>query len=211
MRAAETADVSARRGGARAVVVAIAAVTVAVHASNPIDDLTLGQVADIFSGKKRSWSDIGGPNRPITVLASPPGTGPYAFFRDHAIRLGDDASPDGYAPFVTFISDPDALAARVATDADAIAALGISAVRPGTKALKIAERSDREPIAPSVETAADGRYPLARPLLFYVPSSTPGDVADFLAFCRSDGGQDVARRLDFVPVPEPDVLSRLLR
>ncbi|HVY61751.1 MAG TPA: substrate-binding domain-containing protein, partial [Planctomycetota bacterium] len=200
MRAAEAAAARGHDGPKVEVPIAIAAVAVAVNPLNPLSDLTLADVADIFAGRKQSWRELGGPDRPIRVLASPPGTGPYAFLRDHAIRLGDDALAVSYGPSVTFLADPASLAACVASDRDAVAALELSAVAADVKTLRIAERRDREPVAPSIDAAAEGRYPLARPLLLYAASPLSADIGGFVTFCRSDRGQEIARSLGFIPL-----------
>ena len=66
--------------------VALDGIAVIVHPENKVDNLTIKQVSDIFSGKITNWKQLGGTNMPITLYGRENSSGTYEFFKDHVLR-----------------------------------------------------------------------------------------------------------------------------
>jgi phosphate transport system substrate-binding protein len=64
------------------------AIAIVVYPGNPIDQLTMQQISDIYSGKINNWSEIGGEDRPIVRL-SETNSGTHVYFIENVLRLGE--------------------------------------------------------------------------------------------------------------------------
>ena len=63
--------------------------SVYVNASNPIKDVTMGQLKDIFTGKDTSWKDVGGGDSKIIPYSRENSSGTYVFFKEHVLMNAD--------------------------------------------------------------------------------------------------------------------------
>ena len=73
-------------------VIARDAIAVIVNPENPVSQLTLQQISDIYSGKINNWSQVGGENRPIVRLSRETNSGTHVYFLETVVRLGDSKS-----------------------------------------------------------------------------------------------------------------------
>ena len=163
------------------------ALSVYIHPSNPIRELTLDQLRAVFSGETGRWSEVGGPDEPITVVIRPPNSGTFRFFRDHVLR---DVNYSATAVTVSRTRDV------VEAVRDRPNAIGYGAVIYGTDLPRV--RVDGEEA--SVENVRDGDYPLARYLYFYATSTPEGTTKEFLDWCVGPEGQAVVADVGFVPL-----------
>lgn len=86
----EFANQLAGRRALRTTIISTDAIVPLVHAANPVADLSLRQLANIFSGRISNWKEAGGADAPIHVLVGPPGGGVTVSFKQ--LVLGDDAT-----------------------------------------------------------------------------------------------------------------------
>ena len=70
-------------------IVARDAIAVIVHPDNPVSQLTLQQISDIYSGKINNWTEVGGEDRPIVRLSRETNSGTHVYFLETVLRLGD--------------------------------------------------------------------------------------------------------------------------
>ena len=71
---------------------------------------------------------------------------------------------------------------------------------PKVRALSVRQDHTGNFVEPTLETALDGTYPLARPLYFYLPKAPEGLVKQFIDFVLSDRGQAIVLDMQFVPL-----------
>src|SRR5215831_20054112 len=69
--------------------VALDGLSVYVNPENPLTELTVAQVGDIFAGKIKNWKEVGGPDAPITVYSRENSSGTYEFFKEHVLKGKD--------------------------------------------------------------------------------------------------------------------------
>jgi phosphate transport system substrate-binding protein len=200
MKAKERDAVRAGGKDPKEIPVATDALVVAVHPENPIASLTFEQLSAIFTGKVTSWKAVGGPDRPIVVLSRERNSGTHVYFLEHVVRRGNEKGPEEYAETALMLPSSQAIVDELATNKGAIGYYGLGYLTPKNKALAVAKENNDKPIAPSVETALDGTYPIARSLFFYVPGEPEGTVRKFIDFVLSDDGQRIVKKLDFVPL-----------
>lgn len=172
-------------------VIAIDGLAVVVHPRNPIQVLNMASLGDIFSGRIRNWSQLGGPDAPISLYARDENSGTWDTFQSLVL-----ASRPLAADAQRFESN-DVLSDRVASDPHGIGVVGLGSVREA-KVVAVQDEGT-EPMRPMVLQVATEDYPLARRLFLYSPPTRQGGrVKDFLAYVQSDAGQEIVRASGFV-------------
>jgi len=178
--------------GAAEQVLGLDGLAVIVHPSNPITALSREQVAQLFAGEIRDWSQLGGKPGPVTIYARDERSGTWDTFA--ALVLGKAHKLTASAQ--RFESSPE-LADRVAADPGAIGFIGLPYVR-SAKALAIAEPGAL-PMLPTPFTVATEDYPLARRLYLYLPPTSDKLLArELVEFALSDAGQDLVEANGFI-------------
>lgn len=173
------------------------AIVVVVHPDNPVNALTLEQLAKIFEGAYVKWSDVGGGEDDIIVLSRESSSGTYAFFQEHVLKKQD------YSPKARLMPATSAIVQAVAQDANAIGyvGLGYAAEAKGTvKAVGVKVDASALAVQPSEATVRDASYSVARALYFYVPAQATEAVKAFVQFCQGETGQQIVEENGFVPV-----------
>jgi phosphate transport system substrate-binding protein len=183
-------------------VVAIDALAVIVNPENPVDQLTLPQLADIYTGRITNWKEVGGDDAPIVLLSRETNSGTHVYFLEEVVRLGDSENPDIFAPQTLLMPSSVGITSELRRNPRAIGYDGLGYVTEHEKMLALAVDSQSPYVTPSVETGADGTYPLARFLYMYTAGEPTGEIADYLAWIRGPDGQAIVSRLGFVPLPE---------
>jgi phosphate transport system substrate-binding protein len=171
--------------------VALDAVLVHVHPSNPVSALDFDQLSGLFSGRIRNWREVGGKDQPVVLYGRESSSGTYEFFRETVLRGGD------YSPSLQPLQGSAQVAASVAADPGG---LGFSGGLPGagTRRLRLAQRPGQTPEEASETTVRSGRYPLWRRLYVYVHVPVDrGAVQDWVAWMRGKEGQSMLGELGF--------------
>lgn len=160
--------------GAVANVVAKDGVAVIVNPANGVEDLTVEQIADIFSGKITNWSEVGGEDMEIAVYGREAGSGTRGAFEEivgvvDACQLTNEYSSTGD------------LVGNVAGNENAIGYASLSAVDETVKAVKVAGVECTE------DTVKDGSYAIQRPFVMVTKDGTELSAAAqaFLDFAMS--------------------------
>jgi phosphate transport system substrate-binding protein len=182
-----------RHAEARESRVALDALAVYVHDQNPVTSLTMEQLASIYRGQVTRWSEVGGPDRPIVLYSRENNSGTYTYFKEHVLGNQDFALTAQTLPGTAAVIN------AVSRDPNGIGYGGIGYAE-GVRTVPIAG-ADGEPVAPSLENATSGRYPLSRFLLMYTAGEPRGLAADFLAFVASPDGQRLVEQAGFYPLP----------
>jgi phosphate transport system substrate-binding protein len=181
-------------------------IAVIVHPTNPVKQLTLEQLAGLFSGKTASWREVGGRAVPVKAFGRPSYSGTHAFFRDKVVRLGKKEAKDDYTPGTTFLEKSEELVQAVAADPAAIAYVGMGYVKPGVRALGVAAGEGQPFFTATLETVRAGTYPIYRPLLLYTRGEPQGELRRLLAYLLGPEGRKAVASHDFTP---SDVASPL--
>jgi phosphate transport system substrate-binding protein len=185
--------------------VALDALAVYVHRDNPLSEISLAELAEIYGehGWIVTWSQLGVrnpacPSDQIIRVGRQNSSGTYAYFRD--VVLGGMREYKMGSIDQSGSKDVVALVSRTPC---AIGYSGIAFVTPGVRALKLSIRKGHTSVAPGPVTVIDRSYPIARPLYLYTAREPTGQVKDFLDWVLAQEGQQIVRDLGFVPVPRP--------
>jgi phosphate transport system substrate-binding protein len=180
--------------------VALDGLAVVVNPANPVGKLTLGQLADIFTGRVSNWKELAGKDEKIVLLSREVNSGTHVYFKEHVLRKNDPNSKEEFAPSALMLSSSQAIADEVAGNSAAIGYYGMGYISSKQKPVAIAKDEKSEYEAPSIENVINGKYPISRPLFLYTNGSPQGLVKKFVDFTLSKEGQDIVLATDFVPV-----------
>ena len=181
-------------------VIARDAIAVIVHPSNPVDNLTLPQLSDIFSGRITNWSEIGGEDRPIVLLSRESNSGTHVYFLEQVVRLGDKHASILFSPDTLLMPSSEGISAEVRQNPNSIGYDGLGYVTPDQKTIAVAADAGGPFVPPSIETVNSGAYPIARDLYMYTNGEPQGAIAEYLNWIRSTEGQKIVGELGFVPL-----------
>ena len=172
--------------------VALDALGVFVNASNPVSELTIAQVKDIFQGKITNWSAVGGPDAPVVLYGRESSSGTYDYFREHVLAKED------FAPAVQTLQGTAAIINAVGQDKNGIGYGGIAYAK---EAKPLGVSADGKPaVVPSEAAVADGSYPLSRKLFFYYPANAPERVTAFAKWSVTPEAQALVTKVGYFPL-----------
>jgi phosphate transport system substrate-binding protein len=182
------------------ITVALDGLAVVVHPANPLSQLTMDQLAAIFSGSASNWKEVGGVDLPIVVLSREVNSGTHVYFKEHVLRRGRKDSPVEFAANALMLPSSQAIADEVAQNSGAIGYFGMGYISSREKALAIAMDANSPYVQPTIENVINKAYPISRPLLMVTRGQPLGLVASFINFVLSADGQKIVLKIDFVPV-----------
>jgi phosphate transport system substrate-binding protein len=203
MKADEKTKAKANSGKeAKEFTVAFDALAIYVHKDNPLNEITIEQLAAIYAegGKMNKWSDIG-----ITVpgcgsaeivrISRQSSSGTYEFFREHVLNKKDfkQGSRD--------MNGSKEVVDTVEHTPCAIGYSGMGYATPNVKMLKVATKAGAPAFPPTVENAQNKSYPVARPLFLYTLGDPQGAAKNYISWALSDAGQKIVEETGYVPVP----------
>lgn len=162
-------------------------IAVVVNKSNPVQTLTKKQIAGIFTGAIKDWSEVGGTPGPISVYTRNTSSGTYKDWQGLAMGGKD------YASSSQKMAGNEQIAQEVAGNKNGIGYVGMAYIHAkGIKTVPV------DGLAPTVENVQ--KYPYARKTYFYVNGNPEGNVKAFIDFCMSAEGDKIADVVGFIPV-----------
>ena len=177
-------------------IVGFDALAIYVHPSNPIDTISIEELAEIYGegGNLTNWSQLGGPDISITRVSRQNNSGTYAYFREAVLGTGREYKLGSIEQ-----SGSKDVVALVANTPGAIGYSGMGYATDAVKLLRVSRKKGEDGYAPSVENVLAGHYPITRPLYLYTIGEESGVLAEFLDWILSAEGQTVVRELGYVP------------
>lgn len=182
--------------------VAIDALAVIVNPANPVGQLTIEQLSLIFTGKISNWQEVGGNDAPIILVSRESNSGTHVYFLETVVRMGDTESTEVFAPQTLLMPSSVGITSEIQRNPNAIGYDGLGYVTEHEKLIAVAQDADSPFILPSVQSGADGSYPIARGLYIYTAGEPTGSIADYLAWIKGSAGQTIVADLGFVPLPQ---------
>lgn len=174
-------------------VIAIDGLAIIVNPHNPLSAITTEQLAKVFSGEVRDWSELGGAPGAISLYARDDKSGTYDTFKELVLA----SHGKSLAASAKRFESSDQLSDRVSQDPGGIGFIGLPYVRQ-SKALAIAD-GDSQAMPPSTTLIATEDYPLSRRLFLYNPPATPNEwVRSLVQFAHSPAGQAIVEESGFI-------------
>lgn len=182
--------------------VAIDALAVIVHPDNPVSELTIDQLSGIFTGRITNWQEVGGNDASIIILSRETNSGTHVYFLEQVVRKGDKENEDIFAPQTLLMPSSVGITSELRRNPNAIGYDGLGYVTEHEKVIAVATDKDSPYVIPSVETGADGSYPIARGLYMYTAGEPTDIIAEYLEWIQGSKGQTIVAKLGFVPLSQ---------
>jgi phosphate transport system substrate-binding protein len=162
--------------------------SIVVNEQNPVENLSMMQLQEIFSGKIVNWKDVGGNDVPIVVITCPPGSGMRSAVQTLILKDKDFLEREIVSAIV---AESDQ---QVSLFPGGITALSRSMLdAEHVKAIKVND------VLPTATNITKGLYPLAKPLALITKGPPQGNLARFMELVESKQGKTILGR-SFVPV-----------
>ena len=181
-------------------IIARDAIAVIVNPENPVSQLTLQQISDIYSGKITNWQEVGGEDRPIVRLSRETNSGTHVYFLEIVLRLGNNEDKTLFSTDTLLLPSSEGIIAEVRQNPNAIGYDGLGYVPDDLKTIAIAKEAGGDYVLPSIPTVNDKSYPIARDLYMYTNGEPTGVIKEYLDWILSDEAQEIVAELGFVPV-----------
>ena len=178
------------------------AIAVIVNPENPVRQLTLQQISDIYSGRYNNWTEVGGDDRPIVRLSRETNSGTHVYFLETVLRLGDKTNPTLFSTDTLLLPSSEGIINEVRQNPNAIGYDGLGYVPPDLmdSVIAVARTADGPYVIPSIATVNDNSYPVARDLYMYTAGEPSGAIKDYLDWILSPEAQAIVADLGFVPI-----------
>jgi len=168
-------------------VIARDGIAVIVHKSNPINEISLEDLKNIYTGGITKWSSLGGKGK-IVVISRDAASGTFEVFNEKVLE-GAKLTQSALMQASNL-----EVARTVEQTPGGIGYVGLGYISDKVKVLKV------NGVTPSEQTVRNGTYPLARPLYLYTNGNPSGMKKGFIDFILSTDGQNIVRDNGFVPV-----------
>src|SRR5688572_622540 len=194
-----------RQLDAKEFVVGFDALSIYVHKDNPLNEITMEQLADIYraDGKITKWSYLGVTSIPgakgdeMIRVSRQNNSGTYEYFKEAVVgkknefKLGS-LDMNGSKDVVELVGKTP----------NAIGYSGMGYANPSVKMLKVSKKKGEAAVGPSIATTHDKSYPIARPMFFYTAGEPAPHVKAYIDWVLSDAGQKLVETTGYVPLPK---------
>ena len=177
-----------KEAGLTETVLAYDGIAMIVNPANPVEDLSLEQIADIYTGKITNWSEVGGNDSQIVLIGREAGSGTRGGFEE-IVGVVDACQ------YRQELSSTGDVITTVAQNPDAIGYASLASVKDTVKALKVAG------VTPTEATVKDGTYTIQRPFVLATKTGEKlNDVAQaFFDYATSADASEIITAAGAVP------------
>lgn len=178
-----------KASGLKETIVALDGIAIIVNPQNPVQDLTLEQIAKIYTGEITNWKDVGGSDAEIVRIGREAGSGT----RDGFESITDTKDACQYRQELTSTGD---VIATVSQNPNAIGYASLAAIKDSVKALTV------NGVAPTEATVKDGTYLVQRPFVLVTKegAALSETAQKFFDFSTSADAASIISAAGAVPV-----------
>ena len=167
-------------------------ITVYLHESNGVEELSIKQLSDIYTGKITNWKQVGGVDSEIKLYGRENSSGTYVYFKDFVVKAD-------YAASCQTLPGTSAVVNAVKKDKNGIG-YGGAAYAAGVKHCKVKSEDKGIAYLPTAENIANNKYPVTRYLYLYLRSRPTGEIKKYIDCILSPDGQKVVTEVGYFPV-----------
>lgn len=177
-----------KAAGLTETILAYDGIAVIVHPDNPVSDLSLEQIYDVFTGKITNWSELGGNDSPIVLIGREAGSGT----RDGFESITGTEGECEYRQELTSTGD---VITSVASNPNAIGYASLASVKDNIKAISV------DGVMPGEDTVKNGSYAIQRPFVLVTKADTElSETAQkFFDYATSGQANDIISAAGVVP------------
>jgi phosphate transport system substrate-binding protein len=162
-------------------------IAIVVHSTNRVPSLTVEELRTIFQGRVARWSQVGGPDLPVTVVSREPGADTRLAFE--ALVMGDRRTTLG----ARLALSSQSIVEIVGSEPGAVGYVSMAFLNEQVRSVPIAAEGGGPPIPLTRETVSGDTYPLHTPILVVGPNPPAEDsiYRDWFSWMQSEAGQAV--------------------
>ena len=164
------------------------ALSIYVNTKNPVNNIEVEQLKNIFICNINSWVEFGWDNEKIVLVGRNTNSGTYLYFKEHVLEGND------YCDMLKVEPTTESIVRFVSENQYAIGYGGIGYVSNSVKTLKI------NGIDANKENVLNDKYPLSRYLHLYTIQAPEGKIKDFIDWVISDEGQKYVSQSGYIPI-----------
>jgi phosphate transport system substrate-binding protein len=172
---------------------ALDGLSVYVNQGNPVRELTLQQIKDIYTGKVGNWKAVGGPDQKIILYGRENNSGTYVYFKDEVLQGEDFVGNTQHMPGTAAVVN------AVAKDQWGIG-YGGSAYGKGIREIAVKKDAGSPALTPTKESISSGSYAISRFLYMYVRTRPTGEIKAYIDWILGDEGQKVVADVGYFPI-----------
>lgn len=169
-------------------------ICVILNSKNKVSELSEQQVVEIYTGKINNWKQVGGEDAPITVVNKAQGRSTLELFLEYFELEDTQVQAD------VVIGDNEQGIKTVSGNANAIGYVSVGAAEYSAEHNVPIKLLPLNGVPATIETLADGSFPLNRPLNLITNASPEGLQKAFIEYAQSGAVHDLVQDLYFVPV-----------
>jgi phosphate transport system substrate-binding protein len=167
-------------------------ISIYMNKANKVEELTLKQIADIYSGKITNWKQVGGDDANIKLYGRESSSGTFSYFKDFVVKRD-------YAVTCQSLPGTAAIVNAVKKDKYGVG-YGGAAYDVGVKDCKVKKDDNSPAYLPTAETIKNKTYPITRYLYMYLGSRPTGSIKKFVDWVLSPEGQKVCTQVGYFPL-----------
>jgi phosphate transport system substrate-binding protein len=167
-------------------------ITIFLNATNIVEELTLKQLADIYTGKITNWKQVGGNDMEIQLYGRENSSGTYVYFQEFVVK-------DDYATSCQTLPGTAAVVNAVKKDINGIG-YGGAGYAIGVKLCKVKKDEKSPGYEATAENIAKNLYPITRYLYMYLRNRPTGDIKKYIDWILSPEGQKIITDVGYFPV-----------
>ena len=167
-------------------------ITIYLHPSNKVKELTIKQLGEMFKGNIKNWKEVGGADAEIKLYGRENSSGTYVFFQENVVK-GD------YASNCQTLPGTAAVVNAVKKDVNGIG-YGGAAYAEGIEICKVKKDDKGVGFIPTAETIKTGEYPITRFLYMYLKNKPTGAIKNYIDWILSPEGQKLVVEVGYFPV-----------
>ena len=160
-----------------------------VHPSNPLTDISMAQLKDLYTGKIKNWKELGGPDKKVAVISRDTSSGTYEVWHNKVLKK------ERVFPGALLQASNGAVVQAVAKNKHAIGYIGVGYVTKEIKVLSV------DQVTGSAATTLNGTFPISRALYMFTAGWPTGDTLNFINFVlHPEKGQKFVAAAGYVPL-----------
>ncbi len=198
----EIAEIRSRRAlEAKEYVVGFDALSIFVHRSNPLQEISVEDLGEMYreGGTLARWSQLGvtipgSKGDAIILVNRQNSSGTYHYFKEAVVGKKNEFKLSA----LHMNGSKDAVE-LIANTPNAIGYSGMGYATPDVRQVRVSKRRGGPAVAPSAASALDGTYPVARPMFMYTAGEPQGALRAYIEWILSPQGQEIVTLTGYVP------------
>jgi phosphate transport system substrate-binding protein len=179
------------------------ALAVYSHPSNPIKEISIPELREIWAegGSITRWEDVSSAlNGNIVLFGRQNNSGTYDYFREHICGKNKEGKQREFRSGISEMNGSAEVVENIARTPLGLGYSGMGYKTPSVNWMKVSNKKGEPGVAPGVEVARSGKYPISRKLYIYTAGEPTAEMKAYIDWILSPAGQKIVEQEGFVPL-----------